>query len=53
MTRWVFEVPFHLPVLALATIWVGVASLAMLVGTLSSRGLLGRPPLAALREAGE
>jgi len=53
LTRWVFEVPFRLPVLALVLLWACVASLAMFVGTLSSRGLLGRPPLAALREAGE
>ena len=53
MTRWVFEVPFRLPFLALATLWLGVAGLATLIGTLSSRGMLRRPPLAALREAGE
>ena len=36
-----------------AVLWLGVAGLAMLVGTLSSRGLMGQPPLAALRETGE
>lgn len=53
MARWVFEVPFRLPFIALAALWLGVAGLAMLIGTVSSRGLLGRPPLAALREAAE
>jgi predicted lysophospholipase L1 biosynthesis ABC-type transport system permease subunit len=53
MSRWVFKVPFRLPVLALIVLWARLAGLAMLVGTLNSRWMFGRATLAALREAGE
>jgi putative ABC transport system permease protein len=49
--RFLFELDFRLPVLPLLLAWAGIAVLAVLIGTTGNRSVLGRPPLAALREA--
>ena len=49
----VFEMPYTLRVGALATIWLAVVLLTVVVGLLGSRDLLNRAPLPVLREAPE
>ena len=44
---------FAVPVLALLWLLTGVVGLTALVGMLGSRGVLGRPPLAVLRQVTE
>lgn len=51
--HFVFEIPARLPVAALAVLWIGTASLTVIVGMLTGREVLRRPPLEALRELGE
>ncbi len=50
---YVFELDYSPRLGALATIWVTVAGLTVVVGLLGSRNLLRRPPLPILREAPE
>jgi putative ABC transport system permease protein len=50
---WVFELRYAPRTGALAIIWVAVVGLTVVVGLLSSRDLLRRPPLPVLREAPE
>jgi putative ABC transport system permease protein len=50
---WVFELDYAPRTGALAAIWVAVVSLTVVVGLVSSRDLLRRPPLPVLREAPE
>jgi len=52
LVRFVFEMPFHLPVTPLIAVWLGIAALAMAIGAAGNRLTLSAPPLAALREAG-
>jgi putative ABC transport system permease protein len=47
--RFVFEIPFRLPVIVLVGFWVGSALLTMLVGAATGRELARRPPLEVLR----
>jgi putative ABC transport system permease protein len=49
--RFVFKMPFDLPVLSLLAIWAGVSIAAAVLGMLNSREALRSTPLAALREA--
>jgi putative ABC transport system permease protein len=51
LVRFLFDLEFRLPVLPLLVAWVGIALLAVLIGSAGNRSLFGRPPLAALREA--
>lgn len=51
LVHFVFELPFRLPLLPLLLAWIGIAALAMILGTTGNRSVLQRPPLAALREA--
>ena len=48
-----FGIPFSPHFGVLLAIWATVAGLTVVVGLLGSRGVLNRPPLAALREAPE
>ncbi|HEY8485138.1 MAG TPA: FtsX-like permease family protein [Longimicrobiales bacterium] len=48
-----FEFEFGLPALPLVSTWAAVPALAILVGTLNSRGSKRRTPLEVLREAAE
>ena len=50
---WVFELDYSPRTGPLAVIWVAIVSLTVVVGLVSSRDLLRRPPLAVLREAPE
>lgn len=52
VTRW-FELPFRLPVGGLALVWVGTALLAAGVAFLGAREVVGRTPVALLRETEE
>jgi putative ABC transport system permease protein len=49
----VFHVDFTVRVIPLALIWTAVTALTVVVGLVGSRGVLGRPPLAVLREVPE
>jgi putative ABC transport system permease protein len=49
----VFQVDFAVRVLPLALIWGAVTALTVIVGLVGSRSVLGRPPLAVLREVPE
>jgi putative ABC transport system permease protein len=49
--RFVFSMPYTLPVIPLAVIWIGVTFAAAGLGMLNSREALRSTPLAALREA--
>jgi putative ABC transport system permease protein len=51
LTRFLFELEFSLPVLALSLTWLSVAVLAVVVGLANSIDVLRKPPLAVLREA--
>jgi putative ABC transport system permease protein len=51
LIRFVFSMPFTLPVIPLATIWIIVTIAAAGLGMLNSREALRSTPLAALREA--
>jgi putative ABC transport system permease protein len=51
--RWVFEMPFHPPVVGLVGCWLASAALAVLVGGATSRDLTRKPPLEVLRALGE
>lgn len=53
LTRFFFEIPFRPPILPLVAAWLLVAALAVVIGVLSSREVLRRPPLAVLRDAAE
>lgn len=53
VVRFVFEGPFVFPVGITAAIAVGVTAGTVLIGMAGSRGVLGRPPLAVLREITE
>lgn len=48
-----FHLQYHLPVLALAGIWLGVTVLAVGIGIANSRDVFRRAPLAVLREISE
>jgi len=50
---WVFEIDYAPRTVPLLLIWVTVVALTVVVGLLSSRDLLRRPPLPVLREAPE
>jgi putative ABC transport system permease protein len=50
---WVFEMDYTPRTLGLAIIWVAIVALTVVVGLVSSRDLLRRPPLPVLREAPE
>ena len=49
LARWVFEGPFALPVVPLATLTLGVVALTVIVGLLNSREVIRRTPLEVLR----
>jgi putative ABC transport system permease protein len=49
----VFELEYVPRTIPLGMIWVAIVGLTVVVGLLSSRDLLRRPPLAVLREAPE
>jgi putative ABC transport system permease protein len=49
--RFVFRMPFTLPLGSLLVIWIGVSVAAAVLGMLNSREALRSTPLAALREA--
>lgn len=51
LMRFVFSMPYSLPTLPLAVIWIGVTLAATGLGMLNSREALRSTPLAALREA--
>lgn len=51
LMRFVFNMPFNVPVALLAALWVGVSAAAALIGMLNSRDALRSTPLAALRDA--
>jgi putative ABC transport system permease protein len=51
LTRFVFSMPYTLPVAALALIWLLVTFSAAILGMLNSREALRSTPLTALREA--
>ena len=53
MVPWVFELDYAPRTGPLALIWVAIVSLTVVVGLVSSRDLLRRPPLPVLREAPE
>jgi putative ABC transport system permease protein len=48
-----FQLPFGLPVAALAGVWLAVVALTLAVGFLNSRDVLRRSPLAVLQDAYE
>jgi putative ABC transport system permease protein len=50
LARWVFEAPFQLPVLELATLTLLLIGLTLGVGLWNSAEILKRAPLAVLRE---
>jgi putative ABC transport system permease protein len=50
LARWLFSVPFVVPVLPLLALAAGVAALAAAVGLLASREVFRSTPLEALRE---
>ena len=52
LTRFFFELPFHLPAAPLAIVALAVALLAVAIGAAGNRRILDRPPLETLREAG-
>ena len=52
LTRFLFDMPFTLPIVALGVIWILVTAIAALLGMLNSREALRNTPLIALREAG-
>jgi putative ABC transport system permease protein len=51
LMKYVFRMPYTVPVLPLAVIWLGVTTAAAVLGMLNSREALRSTPLAALREA--
>jgi putative ABC transport system permease protein len=51
--RWVFEMPFRPPLVALAVCWLASAGLAVLVGGATGRDLTRKAPLEVLRALGE
>jgi len=51
--RYVFEVGFRLDLLSLVWIWIGLAALTAVIGTLASRSVLRHPPLVVLRRVAE
>ncbi len=51
LTRWVFEIPFQLPVLGLILLWAGATLLTLGLGALGSRAVLRPRALVALRRA--
>lgn len=51
LTRFFFDLPFTLPVGAIAATWFAVAALAIVIGLGNSLEILRKPPLAVLREA--
>jgi putative ABC transport system permease protein len=53
MVPWVFEIDYTPRIVPLVAIWIAVVGLTVVVGLLSSRELLRRPPLPVLREAPE
>jgi putative ABC transport system permease protein len=50
LARWVFEVPFGVPLAPLAVLTLVVAGGTALLGLLNSRDVVRRPPLEVLRE---
>jgi putative ABC transport system permease protein len=53
VARFVFELPFRLPIGALAAFWGGCALLTTLIGAATGRELARRAPLDVLREIAE
>jgi putative ABC transport system permease protein len=53
LVKWFFKLEYHVPVVALVVLWLGVACLAVVVGLVNSRDVFRRPPLAVLREISE
>jgi len=53
LSRFVFEVPFTLPVTQLALVWLGVCGLTTAIGLANSGEALKKTPLAVLREMSE
>ena len=51
--RWVFEMPYRPPLLALVGCWVASAALTVLVGGATGRDLTRKAPLQVLRTLGE
>lgn len=51
LSRWVFEMPFTLPLGALAALWAGAAVITLVLGMLGSRAVVRPSPLAAIRRA--
>jgi putative ABC transport system permease protein len=51
LTRFVFSLPYTLPFVSLALIWLLVTASAALLGMLNSREALRSTPLSALRQA--
>lgn len=52
MSRFVFRIPFHLPLVEIALTHIAVPVLTLLVGLAASRGISNHPPLAILRSEG-
>ncbi|MGQ0813559.1 MAG: ABC transporter permease [Gemmatimonadota bacterium] len=53
LMKFVFELEYDAPVIALLVLWLGVALLAVVIGLVNSRDVFSRPPLAVLREISE
>jgi putative ABC transport system permease protein len=53
LTTRLFEMPFRLPALELAAVWVGVCLLTTVIGFANSGEVLRKTPLAVLREMSE
>ena len=53
LTKFVFEMPFDLPVGAMLLLWVALTALTMAVGLLNSRDVVRKPPLVVIRELAE
>ena len=53
LVRFVFELEFHMPAVALTGLWLGVVALTAGVGVWNGRDVLKKPPLAVIREYAE
>ncbi len=53
LMRFLFEIDFRLPAGPLVGLWLGVTILTVGIGLASSRKVMGRPPLAVIREINE
>jgi len=51
LCHWAFEMPFHLPLGALASLWAAAAILTLILGALGSRAVVRPSALGAIRRA--